>query len=185
MSKQLPLNPLLDYSQLCGPPLSVTEGWDGDLVETSQGHFPLFFFLKGTFFISGLLAKGAGAGVWGYDSRCYHLRTGTFAIPFCLPLYPPRLPSQLPALLRGRLRQEVPWACSGVCSSWGTAAPAHTAAPYANLWSWPVTSWPRAPKGRNHVASSLPLSRDWAWGESLGWERCSLMSQPSFIHSFT
>lgn len=101
MSKQLPLNLLLDYSQLCGPPLSVTEGWDGDLVENSQGHCSLFFFLKGTFFISGLLAKGAGARAWGYDFRCYHLRRGTFATPFCLPLVPLEIAFTTPSLAQG------------------------------------------------------------------------------------
>ena len=77
----------------------MTEGWDGDLVENSQGRFSLFFFLKGTFFISGLLAKGAGAGVWGYDSRPFEDRS----ICYTLMLAP--VPSQIafttPSLAQG------------------------------------------------------------------------------------
>lgn len=74
-------------------------GWG--LGRKHSGKFSLFFFLKGTFFISGLLAKGAGAGVWGYDSQCYHLRRGTFATPFCLPLVPSQIAFTTPSLAQG------------------------------------------------------------------------------------
>lgn len=182
-------------------------GW-GLAMKLSETFFFIFSFsfFKGllshlTFSLLGELVLGTphhGLGLGlrfpapSFEERniCYTLLLAPCTLPNhshnCQPSQGLPLPRSLLGLLR--CPAQVP------CSSWGTAAPAPTALPSARLWSWPVTSErgshlssrPGAPKGRDHVLSSLPFSRDRAWEESLGRERCSLMNRPcihSFIHS--